>query len=296
MTVKPQHLLAALGTTALVLNLAILPTWAKDPFRTSNPKAIGDRTSDAFVAMFEKGDYKTAEGLVAKAAASESNEPLVYAMKAILAFNSKQPAEFSSNATQTHAVAQQLIKTDPLRGNLYVAVGSFLEGASILSNKGIVRGTPEALGKLQEATQGLDAAEKIAPQDPELGLIKGAMDLMLAVNINLPLSDPQKAIARLEGAAGPKYLADRTLAWGYRDLNDLGKAMKSVDDARSATPGNPELDYLKAQIAVKQGNDSGALPLFKAALDKSAQLPPSLVEQIQREERRAKQRLGKSAK
>jgi tetratricopeptide (TPR) repeat protein len=290
--VKPQHLLAALGTTALVLSLAA-PSWAKDPFRTSNPKPIGNATSDAFSALFEKGDYKSAEKLVAKAAATEKDDPLVYAMQAVLAFSNGKAAEFGSSGTQTRTAGQQLIKTDPLRGNLYVAVGSFLEGADILSRNGIVRGTPEALGKLQDATKGLDEAGKIDANDPELSLIKGAMDLMLAVNISLPLSDPQKAIKQLEGQAGPRYIADRTLAWGYRDLKDFSKAMGAVDRARSATPDNPELDYLKAQIFVRQGDYKAALPLFQKALDKKTQLSDPLATQIEAEARRAKVKAGK---
>jgi tetratricopeptide (TPR) repeat protein len=290
--VKPQHLLAALGTTALVLSLAA-PSWAKDPFRTSNPKPIGDATSRAFTALFEKGDYTAAKDLVNTAVAKDSNEPLAYAMQAVLAFSNGKPDEFRNSGTQTHDAGQKLIPTDPLRGNLYVAVGSFLQGADILSRKGIVRGTPEALGKLQEATKGLDEAEKIDAKDPELSLIKGAMDLMLAVNISLPLSDPQKAIGRLEGSAGPRYIADRTLAWGYRDLKDFSKAMGAVDRARATTPDNPELDYLKAQIFVRQGDYKAALPLFQKALDKKTQLPDPLVTQIEAEARRAKVKAGK---
>jgi len=48
--------------------------------------------------------------------------------------------------------------------------------------------------------QYLDKAEAVSASD-QLNLIRGCMDLMLAAN--LPLSNPEQAIARLEKFAGP---------------------------------------------------------------------------------------------
>ncbi|MGI0491219.1 Sll0314/Alr1548 family TPR repeat-containing protein [Alkalinema pantanalense CENA528] len=286
-----QRLGLLASSTALLLGVITNPAFAKDPFRTSNPKPIGDRTEAAFKAIFEKGDYspKTLE-LLDQAAAKEGGEPLVYALKATLAFMQRDGGTFTTNATMTRETAEKLATSDPLRGNLYIAVGNFLEAASTINTQGMVRGMPTALGKVQDAFKKLDEAEKVSPNDPELNLVKGAMDLMLAVNVSLPLSNPDQAIERLEQKAGPRYIADRSLAWGYRDLKKLDKAVASVDRALATTPDNPEVKYLKGQILYKQGKFPESIKFFEDALKKEGQLPTGLVNQIKRELRLANQR------
>lgn len=281
-----------IGTTILMLGVLVAPAFAKDPFRTSKPHAIGDKTEAAFRAIFEKGDYssKTVD-LLNQAATTEGNDPLVYALRATMAFTQGNAGDFGTNATMTRQVAEKLASTDSLRSDLYVAVGSFLEAASTVHSQGIVRGMPDALGKVQDAFKKLDDAEKLSPNDPELNLIKGVMDLMLAVNINLPLSNPDQAIARLQTKAAPKYIADRSLAWGYRDLKELDKAMSAVDRALAETPDNPEVQYLKAQITYKQGKYADSVKLFDKALEKANQLPEGIKNQITRERRIANDRL-----
>jgi tetratricopeptide (TPR) repeat protein len=159
-----------------------------------------------------------------------------------------------------------------------------------------VRGAVGALSKVQEAFKNLDAAEKIDAQDPELNLIKGNIDLMLAVNVKMPLSDSDKAIARLQGIAAPRYIADRSLAWGFRDLKKLDQALSAIDSALKLSPNNPELQYLKAQIFVhKDNDDKSALPWFDKALAQKNQLPAKLVEQITRERTRAQERIAAAA-
>ena len=281
---------STISAATITLSFWAFPGMAQDPFRAQNPKNIGQTTEAAFNALFKDGNYPEAEKLIQQAVTKEGHEPLVYAMQAALAYIDEDTNTFKAAASKTREMAEKLLPSDPLRGNLYIAVGNFLEGAAIVKEQGIVRGAPAALGKLQTVFQNLDAAEKVDAQDPELNLIKGSMDLMLAVNINLPLSNSDKALARLETAA-PDYVADRSLAWGYRDLNQPDKAMAAVEQALKAAPNNPELLYLKAQILVKQSNNKAALSLFDQALAKRNQLPPSLVAQIERERRRAEKRL-----
>jgi tetratricopeptide (TPR) repeat protein len=294
-----QHLIAlsssTIGLGLLSATLIANPAFAADPFRTSNPKAIGNQTEAAFNALFKEGNYVQASELVKKAEAKESSEPLVYGMKAILAFNNADLGTFESAAKATREKGEQLISSDKLRGNLYASVGSFLEGAAIVRRDGLVKGAPAALGKVQEAFKKLDEAEKVDSKDPELNLVKGAIDLALAVNVKLPLSDSGKAIARLEGAAGPRYIADRSLAWGYRDLKEPTKAMDAIDRALKVTKDNPELHYLKAQIFVKQKNDKTAVEWFEKALSKRSQLPNALATQIEKERNGAKNRAAAAA-
>jgi tetratricopeptide (TPR) repeat protein len=281
----------------MLLSLLASPTLAQDPFRTSNPKPIGPKTEAAFKSIFEKGNYKDAKPLLDQA---ESGEPLADALKAMMAYGESQTAadapvrtaaleKLRLYAGQTFANAQKLSGQDPLRGNLYMAVGRFLEGGHVISTQGIVGGTPQALTKVQQAFNYLDKAEQVKPDDPELNLVKGYIDLFLSVTVNLPLSSPNDAIRRLEQLAQPRYLADRGLAIGFRDLKQFDRAMQAVDRAIASAPDNPELKYLKAQILVRQGRNKEALPLFQQALQRKEQLPPGTVAQIDNELRRAQQ-------
>jgi tetratricopeptide (TPR) repeat protein len=280
---------------------------AADPFRTTDARPIGDRTEAAFRALFEKGDYSDlTRQQLNMAEQAEPNEPLAYALQASMTFidfqNEKEDKgrkaellqRLKSYSERTRAAAQALTSTDPLRGNLYTAVSHFLEGGYILLRDGTVKGAPSGLGELQQAFKAMDAAAAIAPNDPELNLIKGFMDLIIAVN--LPFSSPTQAIARLEKYAGPKYLAERGIAIGYRDLKQPDKALEAVDRALKLTPNNPELMYLKAQILVRQGNRQASLEWFEKALKQREQLPAATVKQIKREQSRAKEALAGSEK
>jgi tetratricopeptide (TPR) repeat protein len=271
----PKRTVKALASTAVVLlSVWVTPTLAGDPFRTGSPRNIGDNTQAAFDAIFKDGNYQQAKSYLSKAEASEPNEPLAYAMLASLAYTNQDWETLNSYATKTSETAQQLKNTDPLRGNLYMAVGQFLEGTYKFKKEGPVG----ALTRLQKVFQFLDEAKKVDPNDPELNLLTGYMDLILAVN--LPFSDPAKAIARLENYAAPKYLAYRGIAVGYRDLKQNDKAMTYVDRALSETPGNPDLLYLKAQIFRNQGKKQESLEFFNKALEKKPQLLKGNISQI----------------
>lgn len=287
-----------LSTVALMVGMLASPSLAKDPFRTTNARPISDRTERAFRAIFEKGDYRSAQTLLNQA---DPNEPLSFALKGFVTYLNFQGEadpqrkqallnEFKTYATQTRTTAEQLSKSDPLRSNIYQAAGTVLEGGYIAATEGTVRGIPQILGNLQQAFGYLDEAERISPKDPELNLIKGLIDLTLSTSLNLPLSSPTDAIARLEQSAQPRYVADRGLAVGYRDLKQFDKALQAVDRAISEAPDNPELSYLKAQILVRTQRDRESIPLFQKALTKQAQLPVVTVQQIQRELRGAQQR------
>jgi tetratricopeptide (TPR) repeat protein len=282
----PKRTVTTLASAAaLVLGLWVSPTFAKDPFRTNNPRPIGDNTEAAFQAIFKEGNYKAAKNYLQKAEVSEANEPLAHAMMASLAYTTQDWETLKSHAIKTQQTAQQLKSTDPLRGNLYTAVGQFLEGGYDFKKDGPVG----ALSKLQKVFQYLDEAKKIDSKDPELNLLTGYMDLMLAVN--LPFSDPAQAIEKLEKYASPSYLAYRGIAVGYRDLKKYPKALEFADRALALTPNNPEVLYLKAQILRSQGKNKEAQEFFKKAEGKLAQLPNSSAAQITYEQCRNQNRL-----
>ncbi|PMB27230.1 Sll0314/Alr1548 family TPR repeat-containing protein [Fischerella thermalis] len=283
----------------LVLNVWVNPSVAADPFRTKEARNIGDKTEAAFKAIFQQGDYKAAEAYLQQALVSEPNEPLAHAMKASLAYTNKDWTTLDTYSKKTLEIGQKLIASDPLRGNIYTAVGHFLEGAALVRRQGTVNGATQALSKLQEVYKYLDKAEAISPNDPELNLLKGYMDLMLAVN--LPFANPQQAIERLDKNAAPEYLADRGIAYGYRDLKKYNQALEYANRALKATSNNPEVYYLKAQIlrgmAGKEKNQQllqEAVINFDQALAKKSQLPASLVKQIERERRKAAQDIARA--
>ncbi len=286
-------------TATLFLNVWVNPSVAADPFRTKEARNIGDKTEAAFKAIFQQGDYKAAEAYLQQALISEPNEPLAHAMKASLAYTNKDWTTLDTYSKKTLEIGQKLIASDPLRGNIYTAVGHFLEGAALVRRQGTVNGATQALSKLQEVYKYLDKAQAISANDPELNLLKGYMDLMLAVN--LPFANPQQAIERLDKNAAPEYLADRGIAYGYRDLKQYNQALEYVNRALKATSNNPEVYYLKAQIlrgmAGKEKNQQllqEAVINFDQALAKKSQLPAGLVKQIERERRKAAQDIARA--
>ncbi len=288
-SIAGRMLVAIAGTAAIALTFNISPTLALDPFRTENRQEIGDHTEAAFKALFEQGNYQEALRKLQQAEQTEPNEPLVYAMQGALAYLDEDWDRLNDYATRTRTAAEALLSDNPLRGNLYLAVGHFLEGGYIISAEGTLQGVPKAMGKLREVFKYFDAAAKIEANDPELNLIKGFMDLMLAVN--LPFANADDAIARLENYAAPAYLAYRGMAVGYRDLDDVDKALVAVNRAIELTPNNPELFYLKGQILVKKGNDQKNMELLQQAesnfqtalVDSDEKFPQTLRRQLQRE-------------
>lgn len=260
---------------ALTLSFPAIPSWAADPFRSSNPRNIDSNTEAAFNAIFQQGDYAQAQQYLQQAEISNPQEPLVYALLASLAHTQEDWANLDRYGAKTLETAQQLMTQDPLRGNLYTAAGTFLQGAASLRRGDRVGILP----KLQQVFQSLDQASKVSPQDPELNLLKGYMDLLLAVH--LPFSSPEQAIDKLQNYGTPNYLVYRGVAIAYRDLRNYPQAMNYVDQALAITPNNPDLYYLKAQIIFRQGNnDERALRLFNRAIAKREQLPITQVAQM----------------
>ncbi|MEH2297458.1 Sll0314/Alr1548 family TPR repeat-containing protein [Nostoc sp.] len=277
---------------AIALNLWVNPSLAGDPFRNREPHQIGDQTEAAFKAIFQQGNYPAGERYLQQAISKEPNEPLAYAMMASLAYGNKDWAKLDTYSQKTLETGQKLIPSDPLRGNLYTAVGHFLEGAVVITREGTVNGVPQAFSRLRQVYEYLDKAEAISANDPELNLIKGYMDLLLAVN--LPFASPDQAIAGLEQNAAPGYLVDRGIALAYRDLKRYSQALEYVNRALKTTSDNPEIYYLKAQILKELGQKEKsqqmiqeAIANFDKALTKKSQLPGDLVKQIEHERKNA---------
>lgn len=288
-----------LGAAIVTVGLWTGSVFAKDPFRTTNPRPINETTQQAFEAFFKKGDYTKAAEYLKNA---DPNEPLALAMRASLTYTNMlgerdkanrgtMLEQYKTYADQTRAAADRLVQSDPLRGNLYLAVSHFFDGVYAFTKQGTVKGTATVLAELQQIMKYLDAAEKQSPNDPELNLLRGFIDVY--TGIYLPFSNPTKGIERLQKFAGPRYIADRGLAMGYLEMNEADKAMEAVDQAIAQAPDNPELWYLKSRILAKQGKDKESIPYLEKALAKKDQLPRSLVREMERALRKTNERLTK---
>ncbi|YAI82760.1 MAG: Sll0314/Alr1548 family TPR repeat-containing protein [cyanobacterium endosymbiont of Rhopalodia sterrenbergii] len=281
---------------AVVLSIWGSPSLAGDPFRKENPRNIGGQTEAAFMAVFHEGNYSKAQIYLKEAVETEANEPLAHAMRASLAYSNGDLWSMNTYAQQTLTAAKQLIEKDPLRGNLYLAVGHFLEGAHTFKTKGAIG----AVNKLPQVFSYLDEAEKQAPNDPELNLLKGYLDLILAVN--LPFSSPEDAITRFQRYAAPDYMVSRALSAAYRDLKDYDKALESIDRALESNTENPEVQYLKGQILLNIGiknqnseNLQEAFTYFEQAMIKVEQLPMSVQTSLRHDHNKVQLEMDKLA-
>lgn len=287
-----------LSSTALLSILSAIffstASFAGDPFRITNSRNITPETESAFKALFEDGNYPQAKEFLNKAQNFPQNDPMLPALRASLAYTEQDWDAMETYTTETLKIAGEIPKQDPLRSNLYLGVGNFLDGANEYRKKGAIA----ALGKLQLVFDYFDKATKIDENDPELNLIKGYLNLMLAVN--LPFSSPQQAIDSLQTYASPQYLVNRGIALAYRDLKDYDLALTFVDKAIESTPLNPELYYLKGQILRQKGQQENNLLLlqeavknFDIALAKVDQLPEEGVQKpLEREKRKTLEKIS----
>jgi tetratricopeptide (TPR) repeat protein len=283
----------AIAATIAALTLWSTPALAGDPFRTTNPYPISDRTEAAFRTLFEQGNYPEARRLATEALARETNEPLLPAMLAAIAYLYGDRAAVGTYAEQTLRAAAQLRQSAPLRAELYQGVGQFMQGAATFAGGGL-EAIPAALGKVGEVRQSLDRARAIAPDDPELNLIAGLMDVTLAVY--LPFGNLDRAMEILDRGA-PPYLVERGRAVAYRRRDQDAQALAAVDRAIALTPDNPELWHLKAQLLYSLGEaskDVGQLQqsvaLFEQVLAREATLPPELIDHLKDNELRRARR------
>ncbi|MEL6224157.1 MAG: Sll0314/Alr1548 family TPR repeat-containing protein [Cyanobacteria bacterium J06627_8] len=277
--------MCVVGGAAIATTLFNAPALA-DPFRTTNARSFDGQLEAAFAEMFRNGDYVAAKALLETAS---TDDPMTHAMQAAFAYLESDWSVLGTEAEETLTAAQQLVDSDPLRGNLYTAVGHFMEGAHVLSTQSTVQATPIVLNKLRLVFDHLRQAEEIDAQDPELNLIKGYMDLMLAVN--LPFSSPDQAIDRLQAYGAPSYLVQRGVAIAYRDLDNYDAALAAVEQALEETPDNPDLFYLRAQILRLNGRLGQSVRQFDQTLEQIENYPTPLAVQIAYERCRARNAL-----
>jgi tetratricopeptide (TPR) repeat protein len=155
---------------------------------------------------------------------------------------------------------------------------------------------------LLEAPTSAKQVGVLHPNDPELNLLKGYLDLILSVN--LPFSSPEDAIARFEQYAAPNYMVNRALFAAYRDLDQYDTAMQYIDQALTNSPDNPELQYFKGQILRKQGRSKDGQPkdlgllkeaytYFDQAMTKVDQLPKGVQIPLRHDHRTVQDEIAK---
>jgi tetratricopeptide (TPR) repeat protein len=315
------HILLALATSMTIVqstiivptsqfNLAPTPALAS-PKPGSKPEkpssnmifpAAGERVKQvsnvekAKESMFRDGDYFKAKQYLESALKTEPNDPLTYALNTLYPFSAGDYEKVKDYGEKTTKAAEKLMATNPLRGNLYQGVGSAILGAYEMKKAN--GGALGALSKLQQVFEYMDKAKKIDPNNSELNLIKGYMDLLLAVNV--PFSDTSQAIEQLKNAE-PRYLALRGMYIGHRDLKEYDKASAAINAALKLAPQNPEFIYYKAQILAIRGREQQnetdlreSIKLFESAYQKRDRLLLSSIAQILSERCQAKSALAKT--
>jgi tetratricopeptide (TPR) repeat protein len=257
----------------------------------------GSNVERAKEAMFRDGDYVKARQYLNSALKTEPNEPLTYAMNTLYPFSAGDYESVRDYGEKTIKAAERLMKTNPLRGNLYQGVG--LAILSAYEMKKANGGALGALSKLQKVFEYIDKAKKIDSNNSELNLIKGYMDLLLAVNV--PFSDTNQALAQLQNAQ-PRYLALRGMYIGHRDLKEYDKANTAINAALKIAPQNPELTYYKAQLLAIRGREKNneaelreSIKLFEVAYKGRDRLLLSTISQILSERCQAKAALTKTS-
>ncbi|OIP74244.1 MAG: hypothetical protein AUK48_09585 [Oscillatoriales cyanobacterium CG2_30_44_21] len=272
----------ALMLTALMSLATAVSVSAADPFRSSNSRAIGAETQKAFELMFKDGNYTSAVKQLDVAIRTEANEPLLFALRASTFYAKEDYLGMQVAGKRVRSNAEALKGKDNLRAHVYLAASDLIEAGYIVKAEGL-SSAGKALPLVQSVFDNIKKAQDIDPKDPELNLVKGYIDMLIASV--LPLSDLESALASLKTYAAPDYLKWRGIALAYRDARIPNLALEAVNKALVAAPNNPDLNYLKGQILWMQGgsNIPEAKKQFELALKKANQLNPTLLAEIRQQ-------------
>lgn len=271
--------------TALVSAATAMPSFAADPFRTSNPRPIGDQTQKAFELMFKEGNYVAAVKQLDKAVATDADDPLLFALRASTFYATEDYTGMKVANDRVRRNAEALKGKDDLRAYLYLAVSELIEAGYIIKTEGL-SSAPKALPLVSNIFDNIKKAQDIDASDPELNMVKGYIDILIAAV--LPLSDLESALSSLKQYSSPDYLKWRGIAMAYRDARKVDLALDAINKALASAPNNPELYHLKGQILWIQGGASlpVAVKQYEIAWGKAKQLNPSLLSEIREQCRR----------
>ena len=262
---NPMRFVSVLALAGVLAVGVALPSYGADPFRTAAQKprtSIGDKTTKAFELMFRQGNFPEAVKQIDLALASpqDNRDPLIYAMRASVGFVRENLEEMRQYGAEVRKQANALRRTDRIRFHLYTGVSDLIDAGYIFRTQGITS-VGRVLPIVNRALDHIRTAQEIDPKDPEVNLIKGFMDILIASA--LPGSELDSALVSLRDYASPDYLRWRGIAMAYRDakrnveaLDAINKAIDSASGRTNPPPnqvGNPDLSYLKAQILRMNG-------------------------------------------
>ncbi len=250
------------------------PGLAADPFRTGNSaRSMGPSLEAAFTDFFQNGNYKTSVQKLDQAQLENPNEPLVYTLKAAIAYLYGQQDQIMPLTEKIQTASESIRAKDATRYHLYRGIAQGLKGSTYYLENGLL-GLAQATPYISSMLLEIDKAHRLSPEDPEVNLIVAYIDTVL--------QKYDKALIGFSKAA-PSYLNYRGQALVYRDTKNYDKAIEMVDKALAAAPNNPELFYLKGQISALQRKPAAAVSYFDQALVLGRELPASTTRQILRE-------------
>ncbi len=140
--------LSASLLAALVSVATAMPSFAADPFRTTNPRAIGNETQKAFELMFKEGNYVAAVKQLDQAVRAEADDPLVFALRASTFYATEDYLGMQVANKRVRRNAEALKDKDPLRAYAYLAVSDLIEAGYIIKTEG-VSSAPKVLPLVQ---------------------------------------------------------------------------------------------------------------------------------------------------
>lgn len=132
----------------LVIATTALPSFAADPFRSNNARAIGNETQKAFELMFKEGNYAAAVNQLDVAVKTEADEPLLFALRSATFYAKEDYLGMRVAGKRVRANAEALKGKDNLRAYIYLAASDLIEAGYIVKTDGL-SSAPRALPLVQ---------------------------------------------------------------------------------------------------------------------------------------------------
>ena len=144
--------------TVLVSVATAMPSFAADPFRSANPRAIGNETQKAFELMFKEGNYVAAVKQLDQAVRSEADDPLVFALRASTFYATEDYIGMQVANKRVRSNAEALRGKDPIRAYTYLAISDLIEAGYIIKTEG-VSSAPKVLPLVQNVFDNIKKAQ-----------------------------------------------------------------------------------------------------------------------------------------
>lgn len=174
--------------------------------------------------------------------------------------------------------AAHLGMREPGRAAASYAEALALDASSLAAMIGLAR-TELAEGRYEQAESQLAAAERVSPDDVELWITRGSLELARS----LPAEAAQAfdgAIARIRtrGMTEQRFRALLGLATAETLLEEFADAEKHLGVLNTAAPGHPQVAYLTSWLAYQRGDyEKARTGLMQVELRAPSHLPTQLL-------------------